>query len=122
MSQSVKQISDQEFEQLVLQSEEPVLVDFWAPWCGPCKAIAPLVDDLAGKFDGRVSFTKINVDENPVTPSKYGVKAIPTIAIFKGGKPHEMIVGLTDRGKLEKAISGVIEGAESTQPFVQLTA
>ena len=118
MSQAVKQINDQEFEHLVLKSESPVLVDFWAPWCGPCKAIAPMVDDLAVKFEGQIAFTKINVDENPVTPSKYGIKAIPTIAIFKGGKPHEMIVGLTDRGKLEKALNGTLEGAESTQPFV----
>jgi thioredoxin 1 len=118
MSEVVKQINDQEFAQMMSESQKPILVDFWAPWCGPCKAIAPMVEDLAAAFDGRVEFAKINVDENPVTQAKLGIRAIPTIAIFKDGKPFELIVGLTTRGKLEKAISGVLEGAQPVQPFL----
>ncbi|NNG02377.1 MAG: thioredoxin [Desulfobacteraceae bacterium] len=118
MSENIKEIDDNGFEQDVLQSQTPVLVDFWAPWCGPCKAVAPLVDELAGEYSGKMDFAKLNIDDNPETPAKYGIKSIPTIAIFKDGKPFEMITGLTSRNKLEDAIKSVLGGASATQPFI----
>jgi thioredoxin 1 len=118
MSEHIKEIDDQGFNHDVLQSEKPVLVDFWAPWCGPCKALGPLVEALSIQDNDRMDFTKFNIDDNPITPGKYGIKAIPTIAIFKSGQPMEMITGLTSRSKLEKAIKGVIEGVPAKQPFI----
>jgi thioredoxin 1 len=118
MSEHIKEIDDQGFDHEVLQSEKPVLVDFWAPWCGPCKALGPLVEALSIQYNDHMDFTKFNIDDNPITPGNYGIKAIPTIAIFKNGRPMEMITGLTSRGKLEEAIKGVIEGAPAKQPFV----
>jgi thioredoxin 1 len=118
MSEHIKEIDDQGFDHEVLQSEKPVLVDFWAPWCGPCKALGPLVEDLSIQYNDHLDFTKFNIDDNPITPGKYGIKAIPTIAIFKNGRPMEMITGLTSRSKLEEAIKGVIEGAVAKQPFI----
>ena len=110
MTAFIKEINDHGFKPEVLESDRPVLVDFWAPWCGPCKAIAPLVDALAAEYGGRMKFTKINIDDNPLTPGKYGIKAIPTIAIFRNGRPLEMITGLTSRGRLETSIKDILKG------------
>ncbi len=118
MSDMVKEINDHNFDQDVLGSQKPVLVDFWAPWCGPCKALGPLVDALAQQYNGRMVFTKLNIDENPKTAGLYGIKAIPTIALFKDGKLFETIVGLTTRGKLEKAINNVLSDAAVPNAFV----
>lgn len=118
MSTQVKEIDDQGFDSDVLQSTKPILVDFWAPWCGPCKAIGPIVEDLAQEYVDQMDFAKFNVDANPVTPGNYGIKAIPTIAIFKDGKPYEMIVGLTSRDRLETSIKNVLEGVQTAQPFI----
>ena len=112
MAASIKEIGDHGFKPEVLKSDKPVLVDFWAPWCGPCKAIAPLVETLAAEYGGRMKFAKINIDENPLTPGKYGIKAIPTIAIFRNGRPLEMITGLTSRGRLEASIKDILKGSE----------
>lgn len=102
------EIDDSSFESEVLQSDKPVMVDFWAPWCGPCKAIGPVVEDLAGKFGGQIKFTKCNVDDNPVTPNKYGIKAIPTLIFFKDGNVAEQITGMVAKSKLEETINGII--------------
>ena len=102
------EIDDGNFESEVLQSDLPVLVDFWAPWCGPCKAIAPVVADLAETFGGKIKFTKCNVDNSPVTPGKYGIKAIPTLIFFKQGDVIEQITGMVAKSKLEDAINKLL--------------
>lgn len=98
------QLSDKNFASEVLQSSLPVLVDFWATWCGPCRAIAPIVEDLAKEFSGRVKMTKLNVDENPSTPGQYGVRGIPTLILFKEGKVLDQIVGSVPRARLKAMI------------------
>jgi len=108
MAEGVKEIDDSSFESEVLQADQPVLVDFWAPWCGPCKAIAPTVEALAKEYSGKIRFAKCNVDENPVTPGKFSIRAIPTLIIFKNGKVAEQITGMVAKAKLEEAISKVI--------------
>ncbi len=108
MADGVMEIEDSSFDSEVLQSEKPVLVDFWAPWCGPCKAIGPVVEELAGDFGDKIKFTKCNVDNNPVTPGKYGIKAIPTLILFKEGNIVEQITGMVAKSKLEEAISSIL--------------
>jgi thioredoxin 1 len=103
-SDKVLHVSDSDFEADVLKSSVPVLVDFWASWCGPCKAIAPAIDALADQFDGQVKIAKINVDENPATPSNYGVRGIPTLILFKDGKVVDQVVGAVPQGQLETLI------------------
>ncbi len=109
MSENVLEISDSNFETGVLQEPMPVLVDFWAPWCGPCRAIGPVVEELAGKFGSQLKFKKCNVDDNPVTPSKYGIKSIPTLIFFKNGKVFNQLVGAVAKSKLEDMIRSVLE-------------
>ena len=108
MSDLVMEIDDSGFEGEVLQSEKPVLVDFWAPWCGPCKAIGPVIEELAGTFGEKVKFVKCNVDNNPVTPGKYGIKAIPTLIFFKDGHVADQITGMVAKAKLEDALNKII--------------
>jgi thioredoxin 1 len=101
-------VNDKNFAEEVLNAELPVLVDFWATWCGPCRSIGPIVDDLAKEFTGKVKVTKLNVDENPATPSQYGVRGIPTLILFKNGKIFDQIVGAVPKARLiamiEKAL------------------
>ncbi|HUI26574.1 MAG TPA: thioredoxin [Candidatus Kryptonia bacterium] len=101
---NVVEVSDGSFEKEVLQSAEPVLIDFWAPWCGPCKAIGPVVEELSTDYSGRLKVVKMNVDDNPQTPSKYGVRGIPNLIIFKGGQVQDQIVGAVPKAHLVKAI------------------
>jgi thioredoxin 1 len=108
MAKGVMDIEDGSFDSEVLQSDKPVMVDFWAPWCGPCKAIGPVVEELAGTFGDKIKFTKCNVDNNPVTPGKYGIKAIPTLILFKEGNVVEQITGMVAKSKLEEAINKVL--------------
>ena len=108
MAEGILEIDDGSFEAEVLKSEQPVLVDFWAPWCGPCKAIAPIIDELSRDFSGKLKFTKFNVDESPITPGKYGIRAIPTLIVFKDGEVSEQITGMVAKSKLEESINKVI--------------
>ena len=105
---ATKPVSDASFEADVLKAEGPVLVDFWAEWCGPCKAIAPSLEELAGELGGRVTVVKLNVDDNPSTPSRYGVRGIPTLMLFKGGQVASMKVGALPKGKLSEWVQSVI--------------
>lgn len=100
-SDKVLQLSDDSFESDVLKSDVPVLVDFWATWCAPCKAIAPVIDGLAEEFDGKVKIAKLNVDENPATPGQFGVRGIPTLILFKDGNVVDQVVGAVPKNQLE---------------------
>ena len=100
----IKELSDQSFEAEVLQSTEPVLVDFWAPWCGPCRMIAPLVEELATENADAVKVAKINIDESPSTAATYGVSSIPTMMIFKNGEVIDRFVGVQPKSRLQDAI------------------
>ena len=104
----VQQVSDESFDREVLQAELPVLIDFWAPWCGPCKAIGPVVDELAKEYAGKLKVVKMNVDDNPQTPSKYGVRGIPNLILFKGGQVKDQIVGAVPKAQLVKAVTQVV--------------
>jgi len=108
MAEGVFEIDDDSFETEVLKSDKPVLVDFWAPWCGPCKAIAPTVEQLAKDYGDKVKFMKCNVDDNPITPTKYSIRAIPTLIFFKDGSIADQITGMVAKAKLEDAIKNVI--------------
>ncbi|MFZ7125016.1 MAG: thioredoxin [Desulfobacterales bacterium] len=108
MADHVMEVGDNTFETEVLGSDIPVIVDFWAPWCGPCKAIGPVVDELAGSYSGKIKFTKCNVDDNPITPGKFGIKAIPTLIFFKDGDVKEQITGMVAKSKLEDAIKKLL--------------
>ena len=108
MTEGIVEVDDGNFETEVLQTDKPVMVDFWAPGCGPCKAIAPMVEDLANSFGEKVKVAKCNVDNSPVTPSKYGIKAIPTLIFFKNGDVVEQITGMVAKSKLEEALNKVV--------------
>lgn len=99
------QITDGNFEEEVLKCDLPVLVDYWAPWCGPCRAMGPVIDELAQEYTGQVKVVKMNVDENPATPSKYGIRAIPTLILFKGGEVLEQITGAVSKSSIKEMIS-----------------
>ncbi len=108
MAENIIEIDDDGFEKNVLQSTKPIMVDFWAPWCGPCKAIAPTVEALEKEYGDQMTFAKVNVDENPISPSKYGVQAIPTLIFFKNGEVAEQITGMVGKEKLEQTIKNVL--------------
>ncbi|MGH7932992.1 MAG: thioredoxin [Candidatus Binataceae bacterium] len=103
-TENVTHVTDANFEQEVMKSPTPVLVDFWAPWCAPCRAIAPFVDEVAGQYVGRLKVVKVNVDDNPETPARFGVRGIPNLVIIKGGQVKEQIVGAVPKQHLVRAV------------------
>lgn len=108
MSENVTTIDQSSFEEAVLKSQKPVLVDFWAPWCGPCRAIAPIVEELAKEYQGKVDFARLNVDESPFVASRYGIMSIPTLIVFKDGKPVHQVVGYQPREQLKKMLDNTL--------------
>lgn len=101
-------VTDSDFGKEVLESQAPVLVDFWATWCAPCRAIAPALEELAAQYKGKVKVVKVNIDENQDTPQRYGIRSIPTLLLFKGGKVVEQIVGAVPKTKLDAAFQRVV--------------
>lgn len=99
------QVTDGTFDEEVLKSDIPVLVDFWAPWCGPCRAMGPVIDEMASEYEGKVKISKMNVDENPSTPSKFGIRAIPTLILFKDGEVVEQITGAVSKSSIKEMIT-----------------
>ncbi|MFO7557563.1 MAG: thioredoxin [Desulfobacterales bacterium] len=108
MAEGIFEIDDSTFDTEVLNAGKPVLVDFWAPWCGPCRAIAPLLEELAGTLGDKIKIVKCNVDDNPVTPGKFEIRSIPTLIFFKDGKVFEQIVGMVAKAKLEETINKML--------------
>jgi len=106
--QDVLEVNDANFDQEVLRSEQPVLVDFWAVWCGPCKAIAPIVDSVAVAYAGKLKVAKVNVDQNGATPSRFGIRGIPALLFFKGGKVTDQIVGYVPQNVIEEKVQKLL--------------
>lgn len=109
MSIAVDATTDEKFKTDVLDSQLPVLVDFWAPWCGPCRMVAPVVEEIAEQFEGQLKVVKLNTDENPTVASKYGIRSIPTLMIFKGGERVDMVVGAVPRTTLANTVEKYIK-------------
>ena len=109
MAEDIMTLNQESFKKNVLESTQPVLVDFWAPWCGPCRMVAPIVEELAKEYSAKAKFAKVNVDESPTVASSYGIMSIPTIIIFKGGKPAEQIIGYKPKNELKKLLDSVLK-------------
>lgn len=109
MTNLITHIQDSDFDTIVLDAKSPVLVDFWAPWCGPCKALNPILEALAKTYEGKIKFVKLNIDDNTETASKYGIRSIPTLLLFKNGKKIDMKLGVSDEGSLKKWLDELSE-------------
>lgn len=103
-SEAIVELNDASFDSEVISSDKPVLVDFWAPWCGPCKALGPVIDEISNDFVDKVKVGKVNVDENPEISMKFGIRSIPTLIVFKDGEVQEQIVGAVPKSEIEKAL------------------
>ena len=103
-----QEVTDANFDTEVIKAETPVLVDFWAPWCGPCRMVAPVVEELSQEYAGKVKFVKLNTDDNVRTASQYGIRSIPTLLVFKGGEPVGQIIGFRPKGDLKKRLDAVL--------------
>ncbi len=108
MSKEIMEINDGNFKNEVIQSELPVLLDFWAPWCAPCKMIAPAIEEIANEYAGKLKAGKLNVDQSPATATKFGVMNIPTLILFNKGEEVERIVGVTSKGEIAKKLAGIL--------------
>jgi len=107
-SEAIVVLNDSSFDTEVINSEKPVLVDFWAPWCGPCKALGPVIEEISNDFVDRVKVGKVNVDENPEISMKFGIRSIPTLLVFKNGKVQDQIIGAVPKSEIEKALEKVV--------------
>ena len=118
MENTVIEVQDQDFDDKVIQSRVPVVVDFWAPWCGPCKAVGPLIEKLAERHQGKAQFVKLNIDDNSDTAQKYGIKSVPTIMFFNNGRMVDKLVGMVTAAKLGESLQNLLAGKPAASPFV----
>ncbi|MHB0856459.1 MAG: thioredoxin [Anaerolineae bacterium] len=113
MGERIKHVTDASYQQDVLESSTPVMVDFWAPWCGPCRMLAPVVDELAEEYAGRITFAKVNTDENPAIPSRLGIRGIPTLILYVDGEEADRMVGFARKPELKSKLDAVLAESDS---------